>query len=89
MKLQFNERARVWHKLWSIRFAILSAFFGAIPTAYNTLPGDWLPEIPHGLKVFFGLGSLFTAGAAAISVVVKQAGLETPATPVSVPPPQS
>lgn len=70
--MKLTPNAKYWHKLWSIRFAILSAFFSAISGAYAVLPEDWLPAIPEHLKAALAFGALASAGASAVSVVVKQ-----------------
>lgn len=61
-----------WRRWWSMRFIILSAFFSAIIAVYATLPADWLPEIAPWLKQALALGAMGTAGAAAVSRVLKQ-----------------
>ena len=83
MKLISN--ANQWHRLWSIRFAILSAAFGALTTAYVGLPADWLPSIPAWLKLSMAMGALLSSTAAAAARVVQQDSLQPPASPVTVP----
>lgn len=64
-----------WHRLWSLRFSILSAFFSSVVIAYNNLPADWISIIPHWMKEICSVGALISAGLAAISRVVKQENL--------------
>lgn len=59
------KNARKWHKLWSIRFALLSAALGAVEASVPLWNG-LLP--PH---IFAGLSSA-SAVAAAMARVVKQ-----------------
>ena len=80
MKLISN--ANQWHRLWSIRFAIASAFFGALTTGYVALPADWLPAVPAWLKLAMAGGTLVSSGAAAVARVVQQQSLQP--TPVTV-----
>jgi hypothetical protein len=70
------DNANQWHRLWSIRFAILSALFGSITTAYLALPPDWLPYIPGWAKLLLAAGSMLTAGAASAARVVRQDALK-------------
>lgn len=65
MKPQLIDNHAVWHKLWSIRLAILSAFFAAIEVSLP-LWNDLLPP-----RVFAGLATL-TAIGAGIARVIKQ-----------------
>lgn len=62
------EWQKAWHRLWSIRLALLSALFGAIevglPYFESTLPGG----------IFAGL-SAATAFAAAIARLIAQPSL--------------
>lgn len=69
------ENASKWHKLWSMRFIILTAFFSSISAAYILLPADWLPTIPDWLKAALAVGTLLAAGAAGVARVVKQEGV--------------
>lgn len=73
--MQLISEASQWHRLWSIRFAIMSAIFGAIPTAYMALPPDWLPVIPGWVKLLLAAGSVSTAAASSVARVVKQANV--------------
>lgn len=74
--MKLIDNASQWHKLWSIRFAILSALFGSITTAYMALPPDWLPYIPGWAKLLLAAGSMLTAGAASVARVVQQTKLQ-------------
>ncbi len=60
-------------RIWSLRWAIATAFLAAIPAAYVLLPDDWLPAIPGWLKALLALATLFAAGTTAAVRVVKQA----------------
>lgn len=68
--------ARQWHKLWSMRFIILTAFFSAVIAAYAMLPSDWLPEIPSWFKKALAVSDLVTAGLAGVSRVIKQENIK-------------
>ena len=59
------DNAKAWHKLWSVRLAILSALLGALEL---TAP-LWHGVVPD--HVFAGLSTL-TAAAAAVARVIKQ-----------------
>ena len=73
MKLINN--AGQWHRLWSVRFILLTALFSAIIAAYNNLPSDWLPLLPGWLKKGIALADLASAGLAGLSRVIKQESL--------------
>lgn len=76
--MKLIPQARQWHRLWSIRFAILSAAFGAVTTAYTALPADWLPAIPSGVKLALAGGTVLTSVSAAVARVVQQQALQSP-----------
>jgi len=75
-KIELVDNASEWKRWWSMRWIIASAFFSAVVVAYATLPADWLPTVPVWLKQAFSLGALFSAGAAAVARVIKQAPKE-------------
>jgi hypothetical protein len=57
-----------WHRLWSLRFAILAALFGALELALPL----WQDVIP---QTAFAALSTLCAAAAAVSRVIKQEAL--------------
>ena len=59
-------------RIWSLRWAILTAILAAVPVAYMTLPADWLPAIPQWVKAAFAYATLATAATTAVVRVVKQ-----------------
>jgi hypothetical protein len=83
MSLIANVRSD-WHKLWSLRLAILSAAFGAITTTYQLLPADWLPAIPNWLKLSCAVGTFIAPVSSAVARVLKQSNL-TPPPPAAEP----
>lgn len=68
----FVEDVQDWHRWWSMRWIIVSAFCSAAVAAYALLPSDFLPVIPLWVKQGLGLGAVFSAGAAAVARVVQQ-----------------
>ena len=66
--MKLIENASHWHKLWSLRLAILTAIFAALEASL----AYWNTILPPGafaaLATFTGIGS-------AVARVVKQAGL--------------
>lgn len=70
--MKLIDNASQWHKLWSIRFAVLSALFGAATTAYIALPPDWLPYIPGWAKLALAVGSMASASASSVARVIQQ-----------------
>lgn len=71
-------QAGKWHKLWSMRFIIATAFFSSIVAAYALLPPDWLPAIPQWIKGALSLTDLACAGAAGVARVIDQPALREP-----------
>lgn len=69
MKGMLIDDASVWHKLWSIRLALIAAIFAAIEATLPLWDGLLPPHIFATLATLAGLGS-------AISRVIKQAGLD-------------
>ena len=59
-------------RVWSLRWAILTAMLAAVPVAYMTLPDDWLPAIPQWLKALLAFATLGTAATTAAARVIKQ-----------------
>ena len=73
--MQLIDNANQWTKLWSMRWAIATAFLAAIPAAYIVLPDDWLPAIPQWIKAVLALATLFSAGATGVARLLKQSNL--------------
>lgn len=65
-----------WHKWWSMRWIIITGFYSGAIAAYALLPADWLPAIPDPVKRWLALGSVFTAGFAAIARIINQKNLQ-------------
>lgn len=62
-------QAKYW---WSMRFIILTTCCAAVIAGYNTLPVDWLPEIPHWFKVMMSFTTMGSGCLAALGRVIKQ-----------------
>lgn len=73
--MKLIDNARQWHRLWSMRWAILTAFLAAIPVAYATLPDDWLPAIPQWVKAALAIAVLVSAGATGAARLLQQSKL--------------
>jgi hypothetical protein len=65
-----------WKKWWSLRWIIITTFLSAVPVTYATLPDDWLPSIPDGVKAGLAFATMISAGMAAVSRVVKQKDIQ-------------
>lgn len=74
-KLHLVDDVQDWKRWWSMRWMLATAFFSAIMVAYATMPADWLPQIAPAVKQWLAVGTLFSAGAAAVSRVIKQESL--------------
>lgn len=85
--MQLIPEAKHWHRLWSVRFAILTAMIGAVPAAYMLLPADWLPVIPAWVKQWCSYAVVGSAMATAGARVVQQT-LQQSKPPITVPSPQ-
>ena len=72
MPIKLVDDARDWHRWWSMRWIIVSAFCSAAVAAYAILPADFLPVIPTWCKQALGLGAMFSAGFAAVGRVIDQ-----------------
>lgn len=72
-KIQLIDNASQWHRLWSMRWMILTVMVASVGPAYMALPADWLPAMPNWLKAVFAYATIFTAAAGAASRLVKQA----------------
>lgn len=71
MKIQFIDRAEM-ARIWSLKWAILTAALAAVPVAYMTLPPDWLPTIPLAVKSGLAVATLVSAAGTAAARVIKQ-----------------
>src|SRR3546814_14103213 len=69
------DNANQWLRLWSMRWAIATAFLAAIPAAYVVLPSDWLQAIPVWIKTTLALATLVSAGATGVARLHKQSNL--------------
>ncbi len=87
--MKLIENAREWHRLWSMRWIIASAFFSSVIVAYATLPVDWLPALGDDVKRWLAIGALASAAGAGVSRVVKQKNLPEPCPPDPVEPPRT
>ena len=67
--MKLVKDAPKWHRLWSVRLAILSALLGALELSLPL----WQGIVPG--NVFAALSTI-TAAAAAVARVVKQEALE-------------
>lgn len=75
--MKLIDNAKQWHRLWSLRWAILTAFLAAIPAAYVLLPDDWMPAIPQWVKAGLAIATLVSAGATGVARMLKQESLES------------
>lgn len=66
--MKLAQDAPKWHKLWSIRLAVLSAALGALELSLPL----WQGLVPD--NVFASLSTI-TAASAAVARVIKQEGL--------------
>lgn len=75
MGFKLIEDAKHWHKLWSMRWAIITVIVSSLALAYSGLPSDWQAAIPNWAKATFAGLTLFTGTATAVSRLVKQNNL--------------
>jgi hypothetical protein len=68
-KVKLAQDAPKWHKLWSVRLAVLSATLGALELSLPL----WQGLVPANV---FATLSTVTAAAAAVARVIKQEGLK-------------
>jgi hypothetical protein len=68
-KVKLADHAPKWHKLWSVRLAVLSAALGALEMSLPL----WQGLVPA--NVFAALSTI-TAASAAVARVIKQEGLK-------------
>lgn len=68
LRMQFVDGARMWHRLWSVRFSILATISSLAGVLSYLLP--MFQDMMH--PIAFGLLSLTCAVAAGVSSLVKQ-----------------
>lgn len=67
--MKLIDQSSAWHKLWSVRLAILSACFGALELSLPLWDGAVPPSVFAGLSTISAMG-------AAVSRVIKQSNIE-------------
>lgn len=91
MKIVLIADAPVWHKLWSVRFAVFSAIFGGLSAIYMdpTTPPEWLPKLPIAVEHLLGFISITLAVSSPVARIIAQANIPS-AQPriITVPPSQ-
>lgn len=75
--MKLIDNVNEWTRLWSMRWAIVTAFLAAIPAAYVVLPADWLPSIPDWIKAGLALATLCSAGATGVARLLKQSNVSS------------
>lgn len=82
------EDAHLWHKMWSIRFAILTTIYTTAAGAWLTIPGDWKPVLTHREQVVLAIIGIVIPVLTGASRVIKQSSLDGPTIPkITTPPP--
>lgn len=81
--MKLVDDAHVWHRLWSMRLAILTTVYTSAAGAWVLLPSDWQPHLSEAVKaILAGIGIALPA-LTAVARIVRQ---DLPAaTPVTVP----
>lgn len=66
------------HRLWSMRWTLITVFLSSCGAAYALLPDDWMPAIPPWVKATLALATVFSAGAVGVSRLLQQAPKDPP-----------
>lgn len=64
-----DDAGRVWHKLWSVRLALLSALLSAVEFALPLVPDSWADSVGRGK---FAAAALVVSIAAGVARIVSQ-----------------
>lgn len=85
---KLTDKAKVWHRLWSIRLMILTAFYSAAAGAWRMglIPDEWKPQLNHWEQAILAGIGVALPGIAAVSVVVKQSKLAADMADAAAPP---
>ena len=59
-------------RVWSLKWAAVTAALAAIPVAYMTMPSDWTAVIPDWIKLALAVATLVTAAGTGVARVIKQ-----------------
>lgn len=78
MKLQLVPEARYFHKLWSMRLAVLTTAYTAAAGAWATLPQDWIPHIPERWRIALAIVGCALPALTGISRLIDQPRLAPP-----------
>lgn len=85
--------ATYWHRLWSVRMAIVTAALGTASEAFRAMPDDWKQAVPLWIVHSLGISTVASALATGAARVIAQATLPgrrplpTVTTPAPAPPP--
>lgn len=70
--MKLADDAQMWHRLWSMRLALLTTVYTAAAGAWALLPPDWQPHLSEGVKALLaGIGVALPA-LTAVARVIKQ-----------------
>jgi hypothetical protein len=68
--------ANLWHRIWSVRFALLALTWQVLQQTWLHMPPEWRPALNAWEQwVLFSAGSLFT-GAAGLAAIIHQDDLK-------------
>lgn len=70
--IKLTADAHLWHRMWSMRLAILSTIYTAAAGAWATLPQDWIPHIPERWRVVLAIVGCALPALTAVSRVIEQ-----------------
>lgn len=75
MKMIPNVRGR-WHRLWSMRFILISTGLGAGMTTFAMMPAEWQAAIPTAIVKGCAVALFLSSIMAGVSRVISQPKLK-------------
>ena len=62
----------VWHRLWSVRMAVIGVLYAAAGSVWLLLPADWKPDLSESVRWVLVTVGVSLAAAPGLASVVKQ-----------------
>lgn len=72
MKIHLIDGAKYFHRLWSVRMAILGTIYASAASAWLLLPADWKPDLSETVRWVLAVIGVLLAAAPGITRVIAQ-----------------
>ena len=73
-----SDVRKTWHRLWSVRMAVIGAIYAAAGGAWLVMPPQWQPELSEPIRWVLAIVGVTLAAAPGVSRVIAQPKLRQP-----------